>query len=295
MSAAAKLLRYVWNHPLNVRGGRLAALGRVARWQLASRLLPGPIALPFVEDTLLFAARGMTGATGNWYCGLHEVAEMAFVLHLLRPGEHFIDVGANVGSYTVLAGGAAKARVTAVEPIGTSFEHLRRNVSLNALDDRVQCHRMGLSEAPGTLRFTAGLDTVNHVLSEGEDVPSVEVPVMRLDDLIAEAPAPILIKIDVEGHELAVLRGASQTLGNPALLAVIMETNGSGVRYGVSDDQLRAEMRRHDFFPYGYKPFTRRLTDACESSGNTVFVRNREAVKVRIQNARKFRLANNTI
>ncbi len=108
MTPAARLLRYVWNHPLNARSSRVAALGRVFRWQLASRLLPGPIALPFVDDTWLFATRGMTGATGNWYCGLHEVAEMAFVLHLLRPDEHFVDVGANVGSYTILAGGGGR-------------------------------------------------------------------------------------------------------------------------------------------------------------------------------------------
>ncbi len=185
--------------------------------------------------------------------------------------------------------------MTAVEPIAASFANLRRNVSLNALDHRVECHRVGLSEAPGTLRFTSGLDTVNHVLSEGEDVPFVEVPVMRLDDLIAPAPAPLLIKIDVEGHELAVLRGARQTLDNPALLAVIMETNGSGARYGVSDDELRAEMHRHDFLPCGYDPFARALTDACESIGNTVFVRDKEAVEARAKGAPRFGLVNGAI
>ncbi|TMC68336.1 MAG: FkbM family methyltransferase, partial [Chloroflexi bacterium] len=93
----------------------------MVRWQFVSRLIAGPIALPFVEGTSLFAMRGMTGATGNWYCGLHEVREMAFVLHLLRAKDHFLDVGANVGSYTVLAGGAVGARVTAVEPIPETF------------------------------------------------------------------------------------------------------------------------------------------------------------------------------
>ena len=77
------LLRYVWNHPLNANG-KVAALWRVFPWQIASRLMPGPIALPYADGTFLFASRGMTGATGNWYCGLHEVDEMAFVLHLLH-------------------------------------------------------------------------------------------------------------------------------------------------------------------------------------------------------------------
>lgn len=289
-----KLIRYVWNHPLNVRGGRAAALGRVFRWQIASRLMPGPIGLPYVDGTFLFATRGMTGATGNWYCGLHEASEMAFVLHLLRPNELFLDVGANVGSYTVLAAGAAKARVIAVEPIPSSFDALRRNVALNALDDRVTCNRLGLSDTHGTLRFTSTLDTVNHVLSDGEDAPSVDVPVTRMNDLVGDE-VPTLIKIDVEGHEHAVLRGGGRTLDDPRLLAVIMETNGSGARYGVSDEELHAQMHGHGFAPAGYDPFARSLVDAGRSNGNTVFVRDRRVVEERVKTAATFQLVNGEI
>ena len=246
------LLRYVWQHPLNAHA-RWAALGRVLRWQIASRLMAGPIAFAFVEGTRLFATRGMTGATGNWYCGLHEVHEMAFVLHLLRPDEHFVDIGANIGSYAILGGGA-RARVTAVEPIPSTFAHLKRNVALNELEERVRCYQVGLSGQAGTLRFSSGLDTVNHVLAEGEILPSIDVPVMRLDDMVGD-DVPVLMKIDVEGHELSVLRGGPLTLSNPRLLAVIMETNGSGARYGVADEALVAVMREHGFAPFGYDPF----------------------------------------
>lgn len=287
------LLRYVWNHPLNAKG-KFAALWRVLRWQIASRLMPGLIAMPYAEDTSLFATRGMTGATGNWYCGLHEVDEMAFVLHLLRPDERFLDVGANVGSYSVLAGGAAKARVTAVEPIPATFAHLRRNIVLNGLDERVRCCQAGLSDVPGVLRFSVGLDTVNHVLADGEDLPGVDVPVMRLDDLVGQ-DVPTLMKIDVEGHELSVLRGGGRTLRDARLLAVIMETNGSGARYGVADDALVAVMTECGFAPFGYDPFRRRLKDSARESGNTVFVRDREAVEERCRVARKFRLVNGEI
>ena len=225
---------------------------------------------------------------------MHEVNEMAFVLHLLRPGEHCVDVGANVGSYTILAAGGAKARVTAVEPIPSTFAHLQRNVMLNGFVDQVRCCQAGLSEAPGSLRFSSGLDTVNHVLAEGEDLLAIDVPVLRLDDLVGH-DVPTLIKIDVEGHELAVLRGGTQTLQDVRLLAVIMETNGSGSRYGVGDGALIDVMREHGFAPYGYDPFGRRLVDVSKSNGNTVFVRNKAEVESRVKAAPRFKLVNGDI
>lgn len=287
------LLKYVWNHPLNA-SGKATALWRVLRWQIASRLMPGVIAFPYVQGTWLFATRGMTGATGNWYCGLHEVEEMAFVLHLLRAGDHFVDVGANVGSYTVLAGGVAGARVTAVEPAPATYGQLQRNVALNGLGERTRCCQLGLSENVGTLRFSRDLDTVNHVLAEGEDLPAVEVPVTRLDDLVGQ-DVPLLIKMDVEGHERAVLRGGQATLADRRLLAVIMETNGSGSRYGVSDQELIDLMQGSGFAPFGYDPFKRRLLDGPGESGNTVFVRDKASVTARVSSASVFTLINGEI
>lgn len=288
------LFRFVWNHPLN-RGEQWRALLRVLRWQLATRLIPWPIALPFVEDTFLFAQRGMTGATGNYYCGLHEVQEMAFALHILRPGDHFVDIGANIGSYTILAGGAAGASVSSIEPIPLTFRHLAANVALNRLNDRVLCHSIGLSSANGVLRFTTNLDTVNHVFTDTEAGPALDVPVMRLDDLLADSVQPILIKLDVEGHELAVLQGAERVLADTRLLAVIMETNGSGARYGIEDQALFEAMARHGFDPFGYNPFERRLLSGNSFDGNTIFVRNRFLVEERLQTARKYQLVNGTI
>ena len=287
------VLRYVWRHPLNANG-KLAALWRLLRWQVASRLMPGLIALPFVENTFLFATRGMTGATGNWYCGLHEVNEMAFALHLLQPEDHFVDVGANIGSYSILAAGAARARVSAVEPIAATSAHLQRNVVLNGLAARVHCYQAGLSDASETLRFSSQLDTVNHVLNLDEGLRGEDVAVMRLDDLVGD-DIPTLIKIDVEGYEFKVLRGGNNTLSDRRLIAVIIETNGSSERYGVSDAMLIAAMQAHGFAPYGYDPFRRELHERAPANGNTVFVRDREAVVRRCRAARIFQLVNGEI
>ena len=71
-----------------------------------------------------------------------------------------------------------------------------------------------LSDSQGKLKFTEGLDTVNHVLAEGEQVRAIEVPVQTVDNLVGSY-VPVLIKIDVEGYERSVVLGAGGTLADP--------------------------------------------------------------------------------
>jgi FkbM family methyltransferase len=123
----------------------------------------------------------MACATGNIYCGLHEFVDMAFVLHALKSNDVFLDVGANIGSYTVLASGVCGARTIAFEPDPKTAEHLRRNIEINALDDLVKVHEVALGRAAGKGVLTVGLDTVNHVAVPGEAYTQT-VPMCRLDD-----------------------------------------------------------------------------------------------------------------
>lgn len=76
---------------------------RILRWQLGSRLLGSRVVVPFVDGSWLLVGTGMHGATGNVYVGLMEFEDMAFVLHLVCEGDEFLDVGANMGVYSILA------------------------------------------------------------------------------------------------------------------------------------------------------------------------------------------------
>ena len=120
LAEMASLFRYWLRHPLASRD-LPGTVARFLRWQLGSRLLRMPVVVPWVDSTSLDKETGMTGATMSFYCGLHDVADMAFVFHFLRPGDGFLDVGANVGIYTILASGAAQARTLALEPIPATF------------------------------------------------------------------------------------------------------------------------------------------------------------------------------
>ncbi len=283
-------LGFIMGHPLNAKR-KLASLIRFAQWQIGSRLAGGPVAKRFVDRTRLLVGRGMHGATQNIYCGLHEFEDMAFVLHALREGDGFVDVGANIGAYTVLAAGAVGARCVSIEPIPGTFGHLRDNINLNGIAERVVAMNIGLGNGRGALRFTAGLDTVNHVLAATEaDSGTVEVKVEKLDDLLPDFE-PAIVKIDVEGYETNVIAGARRVLSRPSLLAVIMELNGSGGRYGFDESRLHRQMLEYGFEPFGYAPFERRLVplDGKNTrSGNTLYVRDAAEVSRRLGSARRF-------
>jgi FkbM family methyltransferase len=243
------------------------------------------VGVPFVNGTRIFMIKGMTGATGNWYCGLHEVDEMGFVLQMLRPGDTFIDIGANIGSYTLLAGSIPDTKIVAIEPVPSTFKYLENNIHLNRLCDRVIAHCKGLSDEPGILKFTKSLDTVNHVAIATDDKEALlDIPVLTLDDLAYNVD-PVLIKIDVEGYEMPILRGAIETLKKPSLLAVMLETNGSGNRYGNADNEIFDIMSKSDFIPYGYDPFLKQIKPYTQGQANTIFIKSKAAILDRISNS----------
>ncbi|HXL81253.1 MAG TPA: FkbM family methyltransferase [Pyrinomonadaceae bacterium] len=283
-------IRFIVEHPLN-RRHKISAIRRWLNWQIGSRLVPGPVAVNFVNKTKLLVACGMTGATGNVYAGLHEFYDMAFALHLLRRDDIFVDVGANVGVYTVLAS-SVEAKSISIEPIKDAFDQLMLNVHLNDICDRVDARQVGVGSKKGTLKFTNALDTTNHVVDGKEAIATAvcEVNVDTLDGVVAAAD-PLLVKIDVEGFETEVIAGANDVLSKKSLLAVIMELNGSGQRYNHDEDEVYKRMIEYGFASYNYDPYQRSLKELNgknPSAGNTLFIRDVAAVRERLQAAPAF-------
>ncbi len=280
-------ISFILQHPLN-HTRKIAALSRYIRWQVGSRLLPGPVAVPFADSTRLLVQPGMTGATGNVYCGLHEFEDMAFVLHVLRPGDLFADIGSNIGSYTVLAAGAAGAHCVSFEPNPATFVHFLDNIRLNNLESKVTAKNIGLGASSGSLTFTSELDCVNHVVAGHEVVDnSIEVPVSTLDAVLSGSTLT-LMKIDVEGFETEVLNGAAETMQRPSLLAVVIELSGSGLRYGYDEEKIHQRMLSWGFAPARYDPFQRTITilhSRNSSTANSLYARNLESIRDRVRTA----------
>ena len=272
-------LKYIWNHPVSSRN-RLAAYRRYFAWQIGTRVLGKTVIVPFVDNAVLAVDCGMTGATGNVFCGLHEFEDMAFVLHFAGQDDCFFDLGANVGSYTVLASAAAGASTVCVEPLEHTYGLLRRNILVNNIESKVTSLQTACSDKKGECRCTTDLDCMNHIVSDDYQGPTTVVPVTTIDDVLVNHK-PSCWKVDVEGHEEAVLRGASKSLASPVLQAIIMEGDTSAIR----------DVLTHaGFHPMSYDPFSRILSSegTLRRGQNHLWIRDKGVVERKCQSSRSF-------
>jgi FkbM family methyltransferase len=141
----------------------------------------------------------------------------------LRPGDLFLDVGANIGIYTLFALDLG-AEVIACEPDVQNAHRLEENLALN--DYTAEVVHKAVSNRCGTVRFTQGLDSYNHVVLDGTTLSNapalVQVETTTVDDLLGDRVAAGL-KIDVEGAERLVLEGAVRALHDQRIKLIQLE------------------------------------------------------------------------
>lgn len=148
---------------------------------------------------------------------LEVTKELERIASNLKPNEFFVDVGAHIGRYTVMLGRKYRHRVIAVEPEPHNFNSLRRNVEINDLTDKVILVNMTLGERNGFVDlYLDRLGGGAHSTTKNMGYGKIKVKMKKLDDLIDELkinPKKVrLLKIDVEGAELFVLKGAKKVL-----------------------------------------------------------------------------------
>ena len=153
-----------------------------------------------------------------WEGGPGErLEEEQLIRDLLRPGDTYVDVGANIGALAIVARQAVgpEGRVVAVEAHPKVFGYMRENLRLNTLS--AETHNCAVGEEEGELVFSdIGQDDQNAVVPAGGE--GLSVPVRRLDSLLAGVGPVRLLKVDVEGFELPVFRGGGEVLARTELI-----------------------------------------------------------------------------
>lgn len=269
------ILSFICKHPLH-RNHRAAAVTNFIRWQVGMRLINKKVVVPWVEDAKILSGLGEFGLTGNIYCGFMEYEDMLFLLHFLRPQHIFVDVGANVGAYTILASKVVGSKSIAFEPLPETAARLKDQVQINRIESLVDVRNIGVGDKEGELYFTNNSDTVNKVCLSGaaENTTRVRVGVLNRE---LELSGEYFLKIDVEGFESQVIRGAESILASGRVLAMIVELNGRGVEFGHTNEEVHQKIMSYGLVPVLYEPVSRsvtRLNGYNKNGGNTLYVKN---------------------
>lgn len=289
MHKLLSIFKYIIGHPLG-RRHKINSLSRFIFWQLSHYVNSGEKSITFFNGAKMIIRKSDTGVTGNIYVGIQDFYELSFALHYLDEKDVFVDVGANVGFYSIILSKSKNVKSIAFEPIPSTFYKLEKNVQINSLSNKVFFKNIAIGSSIGQLRMSSHLDTVNHVKSNSnESIHDIFVEVCDLSTFFSNEECPSLIKIDVEGFETEVIAGMQNIISSNKLKAIIIELNGSGGRYGYDESLIHQTLLSHSFKPFHYDPFERKLTELNSyGSTNTLYLRDLNFIYNRLNKAPKF-------
>ena len=279
------------SHPVTNRNPNSGLL-RYLYYNVKSRIVDERI-ISWMGNLKLYIRNGDAGVVGNLYYGFYEFEESLFLLHFLRQDDLFLDVGANLGHYSILISGIEKCKSIAVEPVPITYNRLVRNIELNKLENKIESLQIGIADKIGSLYFSTDRNTMDRIVLPSYK-NSVEVPVKTIDVIIKEN-TPAAIKIDVEGYEIFALQGAKMVLSSPDLKVVTIELNQSGKKYGIDDESIFQLLSNYGFKPYNYDVMTRKLISLERYNTqkfNTIFIRNNTFVQNRLYQSDKIKIRN---
>jgi FkbM family methyltransferase len=192
----------------------------------------------------------------SMYLKVFEPHESRFVKNYLKPGMTFVDVGANVGHYTLMAAALVgpKGKVFAFEPSPYAYSQLAKTIKKNGLA-QVFLIEAGLSDRPDRLQLyvpKAEVGNHNSTLIPVADFLPIEVSVERLDTYLTEQKINHvdLLKIDVEGFEPNVFRGAGSYITEGKIAAILCEFN----QFWLQANQSSSRQLYQFLVQQGYRP-----------------------------------------
>jgi FkbM family methyltransferase len=198
-----------------------------------------------------------------YFFGGFESEETAFFTHYIREGMTFVDVGANIGVYTLLGAkrvGAA-GKVIAFEPVPATFRLLKRNVELNGWAN-VVLEQLGISQAEGVTEIyipaynNMGVPSIGKFQNRSPWKETIPIRTVTLDRYASEHQIARvnLVKMDIQGAEIFALRGMRRLLSEPPGVApdLMCELHPGWLEdgFGSSPEEVRALLREHGYSMY---------------------------------------------
>jgi FkbM family methyltransferase len=221
---------YILGHPnLSGRRVKINAVIRYFYWQFYYRIFRSAITFELLPNLKLRCYPHSHSASAALYCGLYDYDEMMFLLRYLRPEDCFLDIGANIGIYTLLAAHKIKhGKIYSFEPNPKNYERLLENIHINQFH-QVLPSQIALSDRQGSVTLELNQsDSTSRISLDGSTAVGVNVPTDTLDALFQQEIPDHLVagKIDVEGAEVMVFRGAKRLLTERLPIVWIVEILG---------------------------------------------------------------------
>lgn len=261
-----EVIKFIWNHPAN-QGRRLRTVLRAIRWKCHRLMRDTPRLVPIFHGMQLKCypssyGAGVMIATNGW----PDYDEMHFIQRYLRPGDAFVDIGTNIGIFTLFSSGIVgpSGYVLGLEANRRSFDRLIENIQLNDLNNIVDARCEAVGPENGTIRFLKGRDLTNRIVTDAEQgkagVEFDEVPCVRIDSLLSQRNFA-MGKIDIEGAEPMAFRGATQALqiGNPPVWMMELKSHLL-TRFDSSPEKVRDMLLEFDYRLATYDANQNRLT-----------------------------------
>jgi FkbM family methyltransferase len=244
---------------------------------LVSPLIPDGVRKRILQRYYLGKVR--TYSRANWDTG---ESDLQVIRHLVEPGDHVVDVGANFGFYTAYLSERVghQGSVTSFEPVPRTFDLLAYNVRKLPLTN-VRLFNCGVSDSNGSAtmgipQFDSGVEnyyqaTLVRPGTSGAFSHQVPVELKTLDSVFPAETKLTFVKVDVEGHELHAIAGAQRLIrsSKPALL---IEVSGNPDDRGSSAFALWQQLQAEGYAPYWYDGSSLRPRSPGDSSINYFFL-----------------------
>jgi FkbM family methyltransferase len=286
---ALRVASVVWQHPANARH-RFRALAKAVGWQTYKRVIGRPFNL-HIPNGLRFRCYPDSHDASRliYFNGCPDPNEMTFMERYLRAGDSVVDVGANIGVYTLLVARLVgrSGRVLAFEPTPETCRRLQENLALNGVEC-VNAQQVAVSDRSGTMTFTTDRDTGNRFTFDTSYAGrSISVPVTTLDEVLGDSNC-CLVKIDAEGAEPLILHGARRALAQRRLSVLQLELVERFVRRaGSSVYEIRDRLAENGYRLWTYeagenqlRPWMRPIPRQPGFAGDVLAIADSELEKV---------------
>ena len=251
---ASKTLKYIWNHP-NCKNQKVKRTAKFLGWQLYKRIVKKPIEIEIIPEIKIRCYPNGYSAASVLYCGLYDYHEMNFLRRYLRSEDSFLDIGANVGVYSLLAASKIETgTIYSFEALPKNYDRLQENIRLNKFKS-IESYSTAISNTEGSILLD---------LAEGDSMPfinlnassdkSIIVPTNTLDNVLKGRALEnlTLAKIDIEGAELLAFKGAISLLEKQLPYVWILELNNTINHFGHTEDDVVSLLHNFGYELYSY-------------------------------------------